>query len=129
MSLVVLVTFVALGVLILALAAYLLTIAFLLWRIRETAGLILFGLRAIAHQAEPVGQVVGEINADLTGVRDALNGVLAKAGAAQDRREKVDIIEPAVDLGELEEERTDTKPALGATPEADPIPSGGTEHA
>ncbi len=77
----VIVTFVAVGVLVAALALYLITIIALLRNIRRTAGLILFGVRAIAEQAGPVGEIVGEINADLTGVRNALQGLLRDAGA------------------------------------------------
>ncbi len=76
MTALVIVTFVAVGVLVAALALYLITIIALLRNIRRTAGLILFGVRAIAEQAGPVGEIVGEINADLTGVRNALQGLL-----------------------------------------------------
>jgi len=131
-SLVVLLTFVAVGLLVVALALYLLTIVFILRRVRETAGLILFGLRAIAHRAEPVGEVVGQINTDLTAVRDALNALLEKAGAqpvgTQERR-KEDTIEPVADQGEPQDQPMDSSPLPGAQPQTDPMPMGGKEHA
>ncbi len=76
----VIVTYVAIGALVAALAVVLLTIVVLLRKIRHTAGLILFGVRAIANQVAPVGPVVEEINSDLIGVRDALQSILDRAG-------------------------------------------------
>ncbi len=80
MSVLWIVTLVAAGVLVLALAAYLLTIIAILRRIRETVGLILFGVRAIAHRAGPVEEIVGDINAALIPVRDALRTRLDEPG-------------------------------------------------
>jgi hypothetical protein len=130
MSLLVLLTYIGVGLLVLALALYLLTIVVILRRVRETAGLIVFGLRAIAHQAEPVGEVAAQINADLTAVRDALHGLLEKAGAMEpEGPPKQDIIEPVADQGEPQEAPMDTTPVIGTTPQADPMPEGGKEHA
>lgn len=70
------VTLVAVGVLVLALAAYLLTILWILRDVRHTVGLVVFGVRSIAHRVKPVEEIVGEINGDLTGVRDALFAVV-----------------------------------------------------
>ncbi len=75
------VTLVALGVLVAALAVYLLAIIGLLRDIRHTVGLVLFGVRAIAHQTTPISDVVDEINADLTDVRESLLAVVNKAVA------------------------------------------------
>lgn len=101
MSTLVLLTFVAVGMLVAALAVYLITVILVLRNVRQTAGLILFGVRAIADQATPVAPIVGEINADLTSVRDALAGILDAAGKpiepqnAEGRTR--DIIEPVAD--------------------------------
>lgn len=81
MTALVIVTFVAIGVLVAALAVYLITIMTILRSVRHTVGLVLFGVRAIAHQAKPVREVVSEMNAELTGVRDALQSLVEKAEA------------------------------------------------
>ncbi|CAN5196917.1 hypothetical protein BH20ACT24_BH20ACT24_12540 [soil metagenome] len=101
MSTLVLLTFVAAGLLVAALAIYLITVILILRNVRQTAGLILFGVRAIADQAAPVAPIVGEINADLTGVRDGLAGILGAAGKPMEPQDTEgrtrDIIEPVAD--------------------------------
>lgn len=71
-------TLAGVALLVLALAAYLLAALFLLRKTLSTLGTINVGLRAIAHRVEPLEPVLGEINSDLSGVRDALTEVLAK---------------------------------------------------
>lgn len=88
MSALVVVTFVALGILVAALALTLITVIAILRGIRRTAGSILFGVRAIADQLSPVEGIVGEINTDLTGVRDALRSLLQEASARGSLREE-----------------------------------------
>lgn len=82
------VTYVGLALTVVALTAYLIAIVVLLRRIRHTAGLILFGVRAIAHRTEPLGRLIGEIDADLAGVRDALAPLAARAEAAATEERK-----------------------------------------
>jgi hypothetical protein len=65
------------GVLIAALAFYLLWVVLLLRRLTDTLGKVQFGVAAIAHRVEPVEQLVGEINGDLTAVADALEALAA----------------------------------------------------
>lgn len=64
------------GVLVLALAAYLLAILFLLRSTRDTLGKVLFGVRAIAHRAEPIGPILADVNRELISVRDAFDASL-----------------------------------------------------
>ncbi len=71
-------TLVGVGLLIVALAAYLLVALYLLRKTLFTLGTINVGLRAIAERVEPLEPVLAEINSDLSGVRDALMGVLNK---------------------------------------------------
>lgn len=71
-------TLAGVALLVLALAAYLLAALFLLRKTLFTLGTINVGLRAIAHRVEPLEPVLGEINSDLSGVRDALTTVLTK---------------------------------------------------
>ena len=63
------------GVLIAALAFYLLWVVVILRRLTDTLGKVQFGVASIAHRVEPVGQVVGEINGDLMAVADALEAL------------------------------------------------------
>ena len=65
------------GVLVVALAFYLIWVVLILRRLTDTLGKVVFGVRAIAHRVEPVEQVVGEINGDLIGVADALEALAA----------------------------------------------------
>lgn len=71
-------TLVAVALLIVALAAYLLVALFLLRKTLFTLGTINVGLRSIALRVEPLEPVLAEINSDLSGVRDALTDVLNK---------------------------------------------------
>lgn len=71
-----LITLIGVALTVVALAYFLIHVILLL---RETSfhlGTVVAGLRAIAHQTEPVGQVVAEINQDLTEVKQALEVVL-----------------------------------------------------
>lgn len=61
---------------VLALAAYLLHVIWLLHRTSFALGTIVAGLNAIAHQTRPVNGIVGELEADLRATRGALEGVL-----------------------------------------------------
>lgn len=74
-------TLVGVGLLIVALAAYLLVALYLLRKTLFTLGTINVGLRAIAERVEPLEPVLAEINSDLSGVRDALTAVLNKERA------------------------------------------------
>jgi predicted PurR-regulated permease PerM len=64
------------AVLILALAFYLIRIILQLRELIKTLGLITFGLRAIAHRTEPVGEVVAAIEADTSAIDGALSALL-----------------------------------------------------
>jgi hypothetical protein len=60
------------GVLVGALAFYLIWVVVILRRLTDTLGKVVFGVASIAHRVEPVEAVVGEINGDLMAVADAL---------------------------------------------------------
>lgn len=70
-------TIVISGVLILAVAFYLIRVALTLRAIRDTLGKILFGLRAIAHQTQPVNGLVTAIEEDTATIDKALSDLLA----------------------------------------------------
>jgi len=63
------------GLLVVALAFYLLWVVLILRRLTDTLGKVVFGVASIAHRVEPVEQIVGEINGDLIGVADALEAL------------------------------------------------------
>lgn len=63
------------GVLVVALACYLIWVVLILRRLTDTLGKVVFGVDAIAHRVEPIGPLVGEINGDLIGVADALEAL------------------------------------------------------
>lgn len=60
------------AVLVAALAFFLIWVVLILRRLTDTLGKVLFGVRAIAHRVEPIAAVVGDLNADLGAVADAL---------------------------------------------------------
>ena len=63
------------GVLVAALAFYLLWVVVILRRLTDTLGKVVFGVAAIAHRVQPVEGLVGEINGDLIAVADALEAL------------------------------------------------------
>ena len=65
------------GVLIAALAFYLLWVVLILRRLTDTLGKVVFGVAAIAHRVQPVEGLVGAMNGDLIGVADALEALAA----------------------------------------------------
>ncbi|NND03906.1 MAG: hypothetical protein HKN91_14085 [Acidimicrobiia bacterium] len=78
------VTLVAVGILIAALAFYLIRVILTLRKVIDTLGKITFGLRAIAHATEPVNPILTEIKTDVIAMEGALKALLAKErGAAE----------------------------------------------
>ncbi len=73
-------TLVAVGLIVAALAVYLITIAVLLRKTLFTLGTINVGLRSIAQRVEPLEPILAEINGDLSGVRNALVEILSRKG-------------------------------------------------
>ena len=65
------------GVLVAALAFYLLWVVVILRRLTDTLGKVVFGVESIAHRVQPVEGLVGEINGDLVAVADALEALAA----------------------------------------------------
>lgn len=84
MTLLAVLTLVAVGLIVAALAAYLLTILVQLRRILFTLGTVNVGLRAIARRVQPLEPILAEINADLARVRDALMEVLRRRRAPRE---------------------------------------------
>ena len=76
-------TLVIVGVIVVALAAFLLWVVAMLRRITDTLGKVTFGVRAIAHRVEPVQPLVTQMNGDLGAVAGALEQLAAKVGAGR----------------------------------------------
>jgi len=74
------------GVLIAALAVYLIWVVLILRRLTDTLGKVVFGVGSIAYRVQPVGPVVTELNADLGAVADALEALARDLGPEQDAR-------------------------------------------
>ena len=74
------VTLVLVFVLVAAIAAYLIIIAYTLYDVTFTLGTILIGVRSIAYQTEPVGEVLSGIAGDVKAIEGALDDVVAGAG-------------------------------------------------
>ena len=74
------------GVLVVALAFYLLWVVVILRRLTDTLGKVVFGVASIAHRVQPVESLVGEINGDLIGVADALEALADDLDPAQTAR-------------------------------------------
>lgn len=84
MTLLAVLTLVAVGLLVAALAVYLLIILVRLRRILFTLGTVNVGLRAIARRVQPLEPILAEINVDLLSVRGALMEVLRRWQAARE---------------------------------------------
>jgi len=80
MPVVAIVTLVLVAVLVGAIAAYLIIIALTLKDVSFTLGTVLIGVRAIAYQCEPVGDVLSGIADDCKAIEGALGDVVAGAG-------------------------------------------------
>jgi len=89
MTLLVILTYVAFGLIIVALALALIAILLRLRKIQYTLGTVNVGVRSIARRVEPLEPVLGGINGALAGVRDALVAVLLKKRAPKKSEELV----------------------------------------
>lgn len=78
MSLLVILTLVAVGLIVVALAVSLISILVMLRRTLFTLGTINVGLRAIAWRVEPLEPILTEVNTDLGLARSALTAVLKR---------------------------------------------------
>ena len=77
MPVVAIVSLVIIFLLVAALAFYLIWVVLILRHAVDTLGKVTFGVRAIAHRTEPVGPVLADVNANLTAVAEALEGLVA----------------------------------------------------
>jgi hypothetical protein len=80
MHLAALVTLFLVFVLIVVIAFYLIIVGYVLYDVTFTLGTILIGVRSIAYQTEPVGEVLGGIAGDVKAMEGALGDLVASAG-------------------------------------------------
>ncbi|MGI8937565.1 MAG: hypothetical protein ACR2JF_04990 [Iamia sp.] len=59
-----------------AIAFYLVRVVLILRDAVDTLGKVTFGVRAIAHRTEPITPVLADVNANLTAVAEALEGLV-----------------------------------------------------
>ncbi|MDQ3573953.1 MAG: hypothetical protein M3378_12220 [Actinomycetota bacterium] len=93
------VTIIGVALVVGALAAYLIIIAYSLYKVSFTLGTVLIGVRAIADQCEPLRDVVGSIADDVAAVEEDM----ARLAAGQDV-EGVEEAEEAEDEYQEEDE-------------------------
>jgi len=74
------VTLIGVAVIVGALAAYLILIAYSLYKVSFTLGTVLIGVRAIAARCEPLREVIGSIGNDVASVEQAMAGLAAGDG-------------------------------------------------
>lgn len=63
-----------------ALAYYLIRVVLVLRAVNDSLGKITFGVRAVAHRTEPMGELLTPIKTDLEAVADTLDDVAASLG-------------------------------------------------
>ncbi|MDP8975086.1 MAG: hypothetical protein M3N28_01710 [Actinomycetota bacterium] len=88
-----------------ALAAYLIIIAYSLNKVSFTLGTVLIGVRAIAARCEPLREVIGSISNDVAAVEQAMAGLASGEGlgSEEDQYEEEDSYEEEEEE-EVEEE-------------------------
>ncbi|MGI9051186.1 MAG: hypothetical protein ACR2HQ_00805 [Ilumatobacteraceae bacterium] len=81
MSIAAIVSLLLIAVLVAAVALYLIRVIVILRRVVDTLGKVTFGVRAIAHRTEPLGELLGDVNTNLSAVAGALEQLVADVSA------------------------------------------------
>ena len=99
------VTLIGVAIIVAALAAYLILIAYSLYKVSFTLGTVLIGVRAIAARCEPLREVIGSIGNDVATVEQAMAGLAEGGGDEEDQyEEEEDQYEEADEYEEEEQE-------------------------
>ena len=99
------VTLIGVAVIVGALAAYLIIIAYSLYKVSFTLGTVLIGVRAIASRCEPLREVIGSIANDVASVEQAMAGLAAgDGGGSEEDQYEEDQYEEADEYEEEEPE-------------------------
>ncbi len=77
MPLVAVVTIIIALLISVAVASYLVRVIMVLRAVNDSLGKITFGVRAIAHRTEPLGELLTPIRDDLVAVADTIDGAVA----------------------------------------------------
>lgn len=77
------VTLIAVGLVVLVLAGYLLAIGWMLQRVTGTLSDVVEGLEQVGRSTEPLGPLIDEINEDLLHVEASVDQVAAKLPAPE----------------------------------------------
>ena len=99
------VTLIGVALIVGALAAYLIIIAYSLYKVSFTLGTVLIGVRAIAARCEPLREVLGSIGNDVAAVEQAMARLGGGRGAAgADEEDESEVAEWYEEPEEPEEE-------------------------
>lgn len=85
MSAAAIVSLVIVAVLVAALAFYLIRVIVILRHAVDTLGKVTFGVRAIAYRTEPLGEILTDVNANLSAVAGALEQLVADVSAPAEK--------------------------------------------
>jgi hypothetical protein len=103
------VTLIGVGLIVAVLAAYLITVSWLLWKVHFNLGTIIIGVKAICKQVEAVPKYVGIILNDAMAIDQAAKQLLAWGGDPEDMVE-----DPRIARLTLELQRVDDEEEMGA---------------
>lgn len=84
MSVASIVMFIGLAIAVAIIAAYLVTVSYILYRVYFTLGTVIFGIKSICKQVEPVPKYVGIIMNDVLAIDQAAHQLLAWGGEEED---------------------------------------------
>jgi len=99
------VTLIGVFIIVAALAAYLIMIAYSLYKVSFTLGTVLIGVRAIAARCEPLREVIGSIGNDVATVEQAMAGLaVGDVGGDEEDQYEEDQYEEADEYEEEEQE-------------------------
>ena len=80
------VTLIGVGLAVIVIAIYLISVARALMRVSAQLNVVLSSVGALPEKVDPAEGVLDGINTDLAAVQDLLEGLLAKKGAIQPER-------------------------------------------
>jgi len=109
------VMFIALGIAVAVIALYLIAVAWTLRRVSFNVGTVLFGIRAICRQVEPVPKYVGIILNDVMAIDQAAHQLLAWGGEPEDMVEDPRIARMTLRLQDVDDEEELAGRQPGAT--------------
>lgn len=115
MSLASIVTLVGVGLIVVVLALYLITVSWILWRVHFTLGTVIIGVKSICHQVSAVPKYVGIIMNDVLAIDQAAKQLLAWGGEPDDMIEDPRIARMTLQLQDVDDEEELTAARGGST--------------